>query len=96
MSEENIQRQAARLLDRVEIRYGRSSQMRRQLLPIVTRILGSGAPEGDRKNMLRLVVDAYTSHMRVQDKIDELRDRLRDRLNQVYGELLGIEPPHVG
>jgi len=25
-----------------------------------------------------------------------LRSRLRDRLNDVYGQVLGIEPPRVG
>jgi len=91
----DINREADRLLDRVETRYGRSSQMRQRLFPIVKRILGSGAPPAERKGMLRLAVEAYSGHMHVQNKIGELRDSLRNRLNDVYGELLGIEPPRL-
>ena len=84
------------MLDRLELRHGRDLSMRHRLLPIVIRILDSGPPSAQRTSLLRLVVEAYTSHMRVRDTVDKLRTKLRERLNEVYGEILGIQPPGVG
>lgn len=84
------------MLDRLELRHGRDPNMRLRLLPIVIRILDSGPPSPQRTSLLRLVVEAYSSHMRVRETVDKLRTRLRERLNEVYGEILGIEPPGVG
>lgn len=84
------------MLDRLELRYGRDARMRARLLPIVTRVLDSCPPSKSRTGMLRLVVTAYAHHMKVRGTIDQLRKSLRSRLNDVYGEILGIEPPNVG
>jgi hypothetical protein len=93
---ENAQHEAEKLLDRVEIRYGRSSNIRRRLVPIVARILETGGEGPERADLLRSAIAAYATHMRAQEKLGYLKDRLRDRLNVVYGQLLGIEPPRVG
>ena len=93
----NIARQEAeRILDRLEVRYGHDHDMRRRLLPIVVRILDTSPPGSGRRGLLRLVVEAYEHHLKVRNTIQILRGRLRDRLNDVYAQMLGIEPPRVG
>ena len=94
--EGKIRDEARRILDHIEIRHGASMSLRRRLQPIVMRILESGPPSADREEMLRLVGDAYAHHMRMLDTIDMLRGHLRRRMNEVYGQVLGIEPPGVG
>ncbi len=84
------------MLDRLELRYGRDAKMRARLLPIVVRVLDSSPPSKSRTAMLRLVVEAYAYHMKVRKTIDKLRGSLRTRLNDVYGEILGIQPPNIG
>ena len=88
--------EAARILDRLEITYGASKGLRRRLLPIVARILQCSPPSKKREALLRLVIEAYAHHTKVRDTIRLLRMRLRERLNEVYADMLGIEPPRVG
>jgi hypothetical protein len=90
----NVLRDAKRILDRLEVRYGSDPDLRRRMLPIVVRIL-EGGPES-RKALLRVVVQAYDHHVKVRRALDLLRTKLRERLNDVYGRVLGIEPPRVG
>lgn len=92
--ERNVQQDAKRILDRLEIRYGHDIDLRQRMLPVVVRILETGADS--RKSLLRLVVEAYEHHVKVRRALDLLRGKLRDRLNDVYGRVLGIEPPRVG
>lgn len=92
--ERNVQQDAKRILDRLEIRYGHDIDLRQRMLPVVVRILEAGADS--RKSLLRLVVEAYEHHVKVRRALDLLRTKLRDRLNDVYGRVLGIEPPRVG
>ena len=87
-------RDARRILDRLEVRYGCDLDLRARMLPVIVRILEAG-PES-RKSLLRLVVEAYEHHMKVRRALDLLRTKLRERLNDVYAKVLGIEPPHVG
>lgn len=87
---------AERIISRIEIRHGADPELRRRLVPIVTQILDSDPAPGERTAMLRLVVRAYASHMRVRTTLDELKDRMRLQVNAVYGRMLGIEPPGVG
>jgi len=84
------------MLDRLEIRYGYDQDMRRRILPILVRVLESTPASAGRRTLLRLVVEAYENHVKVRSAIEMLRLRLRQRLNEVYGEVLGIEPPRVG
>ncbi len=93
--EHNARQEAERILDRLEVRYGYDSDMRRRLLPIIVRILESSPPSSGRRTLLSLVLEAYEHHVKVRDTIDLLRLRLRERLNEVYGEVLGIEPPGI-
>jgi hypothetical protein len=90
----SVQRDAQRILDRLEVRYGADDDLRRRMLPVVMRILEGG--QESRKPLLRLVVEAYEHHVKVRRALDLLRSKLRDRLNDVYARLLGIEPPRVG
>jgi hypothetical protein len=92
--ERNVQQDAKRILDRLEIRYGCDPDLRQRMLPVLVRILEAG-PES-RRTLLRLVVEAYEHHVKVRRALDLLRSKLRDRLNDVYGRVLGIEPPRVG
>jgi hypothetical protein len=90
----NALRDARRILDRLEVRYGYDPDLRQRMLPVVVRILETGAES--RKPMLRLVVEAYEHHVKVRRALDLLRTKLRERLNEVYGRVLGIDPPRVG
>lgn len=85
---------ARRILDRLEVRYGCDPDLRQRMLPVVVRILEAG-PES-RKSLLRLVIEAYEHHVKVRRALDLLRSKLRERLNDVYGKVLGIDPPRVG
>jgi len=93
---EDVRKNAERLLDRIELRHGYDRTMRDRLRPLVVRILESSPPSAQRTGLLRLVVKAYACHIEVKNTVDDLRQRLRIRLNEVYGEILGIEPPGVG
>jgi len=86
-------RDADKMLARLEMRYGGDQKLRGRLRPIIVRILESGPPSPKRTGMLRLVVNAYAHHIKVREVLDDLRGRLRLRMNEVYGEMLGIEPP---
>ncbi len=90
----NALHDARRILDRLEVRYGHDPDLRQRMLPIIVRILEAG-PES-RKALLRLVVEAYEHHVKVRRALDLLRTKLRERLNDVYGRVLGIDPPRVG
>jgi len=92
----NEKREAVQLLDRLEVTYGASKGLRRRLLPIVAKILESSPPSKKREALLRLVIEAYAHHTKVRETIQVLRLRLRERLNEVYSDMLGIEPPRVG
>jgi hypothetical protein len=85
---------AQRMLDRLEVRYGSDPDLRQRMLPVLVRILETNA--GSRTGLLRLVVQAYEHHIKVRRALDLLRAKLRDRLNDIYGRVLGIEPPRVG
>lgn len=90
----NALQDARRILDRLEVRYGYDLDLRQRMLPIIVRILEAG-PDS-RKSLLRLVVEAYEHHVKVRRALDLLRTKLRERLNDVYGRVLGIDPPRVG
>jgi hypothetical protein len=90
----NALNDARRILDRLEVRYGFDPDLRRRMLPVVVRILQTGAEA--RRPMLRLVVEAYEHHVKVRRALELLRTKLRERLNDTYARVLGIEPPHVG
>jgi len=90
----NALRDARRILDRLEVRYGCDPDLRRRMLPILVRIIEAG-PDS-RTPLLRLVVEAYEHHVKVRRALDLLRTKLRERLNDVYGRVLGIDPPRVG
>jgi hypothetical protein len=90
----NVQQDARRILDRLEVRYGADPDLRQRMLPVLVRIL-EGDP-GSHADLLRLVVRAYEHHVKVRRTLDLLRGKLRERLNDVYGRVLGIEPPRVG
>jgi len=90
----NALHDARRILDRLEVRYGPDPDLRQRMLPILIRILETDVES--RKPLLRLVVEAYDHHVKVRRALDLLRTRLRERLNDVYGRILGIDPPRVG
>jgi hypothetical protein len=90
----NAIQDARRILERIEVRYGCDPDLRQRMLPILVRILQS-EPEM-RKPLLGLVVEAYEHHVKVRRALDLLRTKLRERLNDVYGRVLGIDPPCVG
>jgi hypothetical protein len=90
----NVQQEARRILDRLEVRYGVDLDLRARMQPVLVRILETDA--GSRTALLKLVVQAYEHHVKVRHSLDLLRAKLRDRLNDVYGRVLGIEPPRVG
>jgi len=90
----SVQMDARRILDRLEVRYGSDPDLRQRMLPVVVRILETDA--GSRKALLRLVVEAYDHHVKVRRALDLLRTKLRERLNEIYGRVLGIDPPRVG
>ncbi len=91
----DVRKNAERMLDRIELRYGYDLTMRNRLRPLVVRVLESSPASTERTALLRLVVKAYANHIRVKETLDELRVKLRERLNEVYGEILGIEPPRL-
>jgi len=45
---------------------------------------------------LNLVIEVYAQQMRLARTVQRLQDRLQRRLNEAYGQILGIEPPHLG
>lgn len=90
----NVQQEARRILERLEVRYGHDGDLRTRMLPVLIRVLE--AKPVVRDELLRLVVEAYEHHLKVRQTLALLRARLRDRLNDVYGQVLGIEPPRVG
>lgn len=90
----SVQMDARRILDRLEVRYGSDPDLRQRMLPVVVRILETDA--ASRKSLLGLVVQAYEHHVKVRRALDLLRTKLRERLNEIYGRVLGIDPPRVG
>jgi hypothetical protein len=90
----SVQMDARRILDRLEVRYGSDPDLRQRMLPVVVRILETDA--ASRKSLLSLVVQAYEHHVKVRRALDLLRTKLRERLNEIYGRVLGIDPPRVG
>ena len=90
----SVQMDARRILDRLEVRYGSDPDLRQRMLPVVVRILETDA--ASRKDLLRLVVQAYENHVKVRRALDLLRTKLRERLNDAYGRVLGIDPPRIG
>ncbi|MHC4954227.1 MAG: hypothetical protein ACYTGZ_10075 [Planctomycetota bacterium] len=90
-----LEHQAHRVLDRIELRFGIDAELRGRLFPIVTKVLSLGTQEEERKPMLRLVAEAYAHHIRVREVVEELDDRLRNRITANFAEMLGIEPPNL-
>lgn len=88
-----IPEQADRLLDRLEDKHGHDRTLRERIRPVVVSILEMGPPSRERTELLKLVVETYVHQAQVRRAIDGLKARLRERLNDVYGRMLGIEPP---
>jgi hypothetical protein len=88
--------EADSLLDRLEDKFGLNEALRAKLRPLILRILESTPPNERRKALLRLVIEIYAQQMRLSKTVQRLQARLHSRLNEAYGQILGIEPPHVG
>lgn len=81
------------LLARLEQKFGREPDIAERLRPIVQQLFAAGTQTPERRSLLRLVVETYARHSRLQRNIESMRDRLQRRVNEVYGRLLGIQPP---
>ena len=90
-----LDHQAHRILDRIELRFGIDAELRRRLHPIVMKVIALGNEDAERKSLLRLVAEAYAHHIRVREVIEDLDIRLRDRITTNYAESLGIQPPNI-
>ena len=88
-----LRKEADTLLDQIEDRFGINDLLRAKLSPLVLRILEATPPSRQRTALLGLVAEIYAQHMRLHKTVQRLQDRLHHRLNQVYGEILGIQPP---
>ena len=88
--------EADSLLDRLEDKFGLNDLLRAKLRPLVLRILESTPPSQRRQALLNLVIEVYAQQMRLARTVQRLQDRLHRRLNEAYGQILGIEPPHLG
>ena len=87
--------QADRILDRIELRFGIDSDLRNRLHPVVEKVLALGDREAKRKQLLRLVAEAYAHHIRAREVIEDLDRKLRDLINVRLAETLGIEPTNL-
>ena len=87
--------QADSILDRIELRFGIDSDLRNRLHPVVAKVLAVGDHHAKRKQLLRLVAEAYAHHIRARDVIEDLDQKLRDLINIRFAETLGIEPPNL-
>jgi hypothetical protein len=92
----DLRKEADSLLDRLEDKFGLNEALRAKLRPLILRILESTPPNERRKALLRLVIEIYAQQMRLAKTVQRLQARLHSRLNEAYGQILGIEPPHVG
>jgi len=90
-----LDHQAHRVLDRIELRFGIDAELRTRLHPIVMKIISLGTDDTGRKPLLRLVAEAYAHHIRVREVIEDLDTKLRDRITSNYAESLGIQPPNL-
>ena len=87
--------QSNRILDRIELRFGIDSDLRSRLHPVVAKVLALGEREERRKDLLRLVAEAYAHHIRAREVIEDLDQALRERINSQFAETLGIQPPNL-
>ena len=90
-----LDHQAHRILDRIELRFGIDAELRQRLHPIVMKVIALGPEDAERKSLLRLVAEAYAHHIRVRELIEDLHIRLRERITSNYAESLGIQPPNI-
>ena len=61
----------------------------------MAKVLALGEEEERRKELLRLVAEAYAHHIRAREVIEDLDKVLRERINSRFAESLGIEPPYI-
>lgn len=87
--------QADRILDKLEAKHGIDRTLRGRIRPVVVSILQMGPSSPERTELLKLVVETYAHQAKVRRAIDDLKNRLRRKLNEVYGRMLGIEPPNT-
>ena len=90
-----LDHQAHRILDRIELRFGIDAELRQRLHPIVMKVIALGNEDAERKSLLRLVAEAYAHHIRVREVVEELNIRLRNRITSNFAESLGIQPPNI-
>jgi hypothetical protein len=91
----SLDHQANRVLDRIELRFGVDRELRDRLHPVVKNVLSVGAEGEERKELLRLVAEAFAHQLRVRELIDDLKVKVRRRVNEKFAHLLGIQPPNL-
>ncbi|MFQ5845972.1 MAG: hypothetical protein ACE5JG_13390 [Planctomycetota bacterium] len=80
----------------MEVKFGTDPALAGHLRPVLVRIYGADVESTERNELLRLVVEAYASHLEIRKSIEKLRRRIQLRLTEIYSRVLGIEPPGLG